>query len=185
MPAQPSLKQRPRRGLQILDEQDVPVQDLHDDPGNVNVHDERNLEALRLSMERFGQPERLIVRKKDLRVFNGNGRLEVMRRIGWSKARVQFVQGSDAECMAYAVAANRTGRLSRFNDDDLHAVLADLEPGQRQAAGYNEEEFDRLLQSLAKETPPRLEDPIDHGRARTHATCPKCGHNFAVGGKPA
>lgn len=164
----------PAGGLQIQAEATVQVGDLVDDHRNVNVHDERNLEAITASLRRFGQPERLIVRKSDSLVFSGNGRLEAMRRLGWKTARVQYVEGTDDECRAYAVAANRTARLSRFDDDNLAELLQELkaaDPTMPAATGYNEEEMQRLLRDIQKQPP---KNGAKKGAMGLNATCPEC-----------
>jgi ParB-like chromosome segregation protein Spo0J len=56
----------------------VPLDDLHQDPGNVRTHGERNMEAIRESLSQFGQVEPLVVQEKTGRVIGGNGRLEAM-----------------------------------------------------------------------------------------------------------
>lgn len=167
--------------LEVLDEETVDLGTLLDDPNNVNVHDERNLEAITASIKRFGQVKRLVARKSDRVVFAGNGVTEVLRRLGRPKAHIQWVEGTDDECRAFAVADNRTNRLSRFDDARLAELLQDLhgnDPGLRSAAGYNDEELARLLRDQEK-APPK--DGERKGAMGLQATCPKCGHTFPLG----
>lgn len=172
--------------FEILSEASVPVADLQADPRNVNVHDERNLEAITASLKKFGQPERLIVRKSDGIVFSGNGRLEAMHRLGIQKARVQWVEGTDDECRGYAVAANRTARLSRFDDVELNELLQELkaqDPGLVAAAGFNEKELEKLADSLTPEVADEDAAPdLAPSKSTPAVKCPSCGTTFAVGG---
>lgn len=171
--------------FEILHEAGVALGKLQPDPHNVNVHDERNLEAITESLKRFGQPERLIVRKSDGITFSGNGRLEAMNRLGWPKARVQYVEGTDDECRAYAVAANRTARLSRFDDEELAELLGELkasDPGLAMAAGFNEAELAKLTASLQDEPEATMPD-LEASVSTPAVSCPSCGHTFRVGGK--
>ena len=62
----------------------VPLADLREDPENARRHPEKNLKAIRGSLERFGQRLPLVVR--DGIVVVGNGRLKVMRELGWTDA---------------------------------------------------------------------------------------------------
>lgn len=170
--------------FEILTETNVSLKKLTPDPHNVNLHDERNLEAIQESLKRFGQPERLIVRKSDNLVFSGNGRLEAMQRLAIKSARVQYIEGTDDECRAYAVAANRTARLSRFDETELAELLSELknnDPGIVAATGFNEEELERLLEDLKPDVQ-APESDLDVSRAGTSVTCPQCHHTFLVGG---
>lgn len=172
-----------RAKFRILAEAEVPLDKLHEDPENANLHDEENLAALAASLKRFKQPERLIVRKSDGLVWAGNGRLEALRRLGWKTARVQYIEGSNAECRAYAIAANQTPRMSRFDFDVLVPQLEDLqEHGGLEGTGYDKEGLDALLEELE---PPTKENPggTDGSSAKLTVTCPKCSHEFKVGGK--
>jgi ParB-like chromosome segregation protein Spo0J len=171
---------RSKARLHILEEAEVPLSDLVEDPENANVHDEENLAAIGASLQRFGQPERLIVRKKDRIVFAGNGRVEAMRRLGWKKARVQFIDGSNSVCRAYAIVANQTPRSSRFDLDILVPQLEELNAqGQLDGTGFTLQDLEDLRDDLKPKE--RKEKPGKGGAAKLVVTCPNCGHDVKVG----
>lgn len=184
MPAKKTTAKPASQAFQLLDEAEVPVEQLVDDPENANYHDEDNLAQVATSLETFGQPIRLIVRKSDSVVFDGNGRLEAMRRLGWGQARVQYVEGSDMMCRAFAIAAQDTARTSRFDQDMLAGQLARLaKEGLLQATTYTQDRLDDLLASLEKPDPPKDGgDNIPQGAGGALATCPKCKTEFRIGG---
>ena len=102
----------------------VSIESLHEDPANAKKHPEKNLAAIRASLQEFGQIEPLIVMAETNRVIGGNGRLTVMRELGWSECGVIFFRGSEAEARALAIALNRTGELGEWNGEVLKQTLA-------------------------------------------------------------
>src|SRR5262249_46324156 len=50
----------------------VPIDSVHPDPANVRLHDERNLEAIKSSLARFGQQKPIVVDRQGV-VRAGNG----------------------------------------------------------------------------------------------------------------
>lgn len=101
----------------------LPLAELVPDPANARTHNERNLAAIRASLERFGQVEPLVVRRSDKRVVGGNGRLEAMRALGWADAACVLVDLDDAGAAALGVALNRTAELAGWDPARLAAIL--------------------------------------------------------------
>ena len=99
--------------------------DLTEDPANARTHPERNMAAIKASLERFGQRLPLLVR--DGQIVAGNGRLRAMRELGWTEARtVDAGDMTEEEARAFAVADNRTSDLAEWDSSRLHAVLQDI-----------------------------------------------------------
>ena len=69
----------------------VPLDALHLDPHNARHHGEENLAAIRNSLTRFGQSEPLVGQAGSGRVIAGNGRLAVMKDLGWTSCDVVFL----------------------------------------------------------------------------------------------
>ncbi|MCA1819657.1 MAG: hypothetical protein ABR562_05545 [Thermoplasmatota archaeon] len=176
---------RKPQGFRILEEAEVGVGRLVDDPQNANLHPAENLDAIEASLKRFGQPERLIVRKSDRVVFSGNGRLLVLRRLGWKKARVQYVEGPDPECRAYAVSANQTTRMSKWDQEALLVNLKEIQgadsTGLIDATGFTLEDITDMqahVEDVHKE-----KAGLPRGKGGSTATCPQCGQTFQLGEK--
>lgn len=103
----------------------VPLDTLAEDPDNVRKHGERNLEAIRSSLVRFGQRLPLIVRNGVVVV--GNGRLRVMRELGWTEAKIiQADDMSEDEVRVFAVAENRPSDLAGWDDAGLAKLFREL-----------------------------------------------------------
>lgn len=137
----------PSAGSQ-LKMQRVPLKSLHEDPANARVHDERNLYAIKQSLQEFGQVEPLVVQAKSRKVIGGNGRLRVMLDLGWKECDVVLVDLSDAKATALGIALNRTAELAAWDDGALGRLLASLQGDEVLVPGWGEQEVAALLASL-------------------------------------
>lgn len=134
-----------------------PVADLKADPNNARKHSERNLTAIRASLERFGQRAPLIVRP-DGSVVAGNGTLSQIRAMGWTHVDVVVFEGTDEEATALALAMNRTAELAEWDDEVLAKTLQGMDESLRAAAGWLGDELgrvcDELMPTVDSEAPP-------------------------------
>lgn len=98
------------------------------DPSNARTHGRRNLDAIKASLEQFGQRRALIV-MPDMTVIAGNGTLEAVRELGWAQVAVTVVPSdwSVEQAKAYALADNRTAELAAWDSQVLLQSLSDLE----------------------------------------------------------
>ena len=81
--------------LDTLTIERVPVDSLHTDPANARTHDERNVAAIRASLEQWGQAEPLVVQGSTRKVIGGNGRLVAMKAMGWTHCDVVVLDLDD------------------------------------------------------------------------------------------
>jgi len=126
-------------------------------PGNANLHNARNKAAIRFSLEKFGQVEPLVVQKSTQHVIGGNGRLAVMREMGWIDAECKIIDVDDATAQALALALNRTSELSVWDNELLSETMFSLrdEGWDLTALGWEEHEYEPLL--AAEWSPPEIE----------------------------
>uniref|UniRef100_A0A6M3J8B8 ParB-like N-terminal domain-containing protein n=1 Tax=viral metagenome TaxID=1070528 RepID=A0A6M3J8B8_9ZZZZ len=151
-------------GTGSLEIREVPIEDLEADPDNARSHGERNLDAIGASLARFGQVEPLVVRRVGrgpaFRVVGGNGRLEALRRLGATTARVVEVSLGDAEAAALALALNRTAELAGWDDSALttrlDALVAEGD-GLALATGFDLAEIEAILAPLRVPSGPGIE----------------------------
>jgi ParB-like chromosome segregation protein Spo0J len=99
-----------------------PIADLKPDPQNARLHNERNLNAIKASLNKFGQ-QKPIVALPDGTVIAGNGTLEAAKSLGWTMIAVNVFNGSAIEAKAYAIADNRTAELAEWDDLQLVETL--------------------------------------------------------------
>lgn len=133
----------------MLETKLLPLGILHADVANARTHDARNLLAIKESLARFGQVSPLVVQKDTHRVIGGNGRLQVMRDVGWRNALCALVDCTDSEATALSIALNRSAELASWDDDVLATLLGDL---QRQdidlgVLGFTSDEMDKIMQA--------------------------------------
>ena len=101
----------------------VPLVQLQADQNNARLHPQANLDAIAGSLKRFGQCEPLVVQRGTNRVLGGNGRLEVMRLLGWQTAEVSYVDLKASEAQALALALNRTSETAEWDMERLQAII--------------------------------------------------------------
>jgi len=128
----------------------TPISDLSEEPDNARDHPPENLEAIRASLERFGQVEPLLVR--DNVVVHGNGRLRVMRELGWNVVQVVRFSGSEEEAKALGLVMNRTAELARWRPEVLGQSLLSLEASFTPATlGFSEKALGDLFPATGAE----------------------------------
>lgn len=107
----------------------VKIEDLVSDPDNARIHDEKNLNAIKGSINQFGIVEPLIVQRGTNLIIGGNGRLEVLKTIGVGEVPVHYVDLDEKKTKALSLALNRAGELAGWDMDilgpQLHALRED------------------------------------------------------------
>ena len=142
--------------MHSLEVRRVALTELALDPANVRKHDERNLEAIKGSLARFGQQKPIVVDEKGV-IRAGNGTFEAARSLGWESIQIVQTDLTGIEAAAYAIADNRTSDLSEFDEGDLAKLLEQLQAEDALAGvGFTDEEIGALLR--AQEEEQELED---------------------------
>lgn len=142
----------------------VPIDDLTPDEDTPRRGD---IPAIAKSYARFGQ-RKPIVAKADGTVTSGNHQLAAARSLGWDHIAVIFVDDSDAEARAFAVADNRTSELGHTDTDALREYLREVDLSDEsliEAISYSTDELDRLLTSIGTEHFAGMLDDISGGGA--------------------
>lgn len=138
------------------------------DRANARIHPKANLDAIKLSLQQFGQDQLLVARKPqgDLSFSNpavlikGHGRYQVMHSLGWTHAAVLLVDDTTEAAVARSLADNRTAELARWDYDMLRTLVVSLPEPSRQRLGWNATEVSALLETLPKEHQAREADPV-------------------------
>lgn len=103
----------------------VPIEELTLDPENARKHPEKNLEAIKGSLRRFGQQKPIVVGLANT-VIAGNGTLAAAKELGWREIKVVRTKLTGRDAKAYALADNRTTDTSEWDDAILGQILQDL-----------------------------------------------------------
>ena len=153
------------------------------DPDNTREHSERNIEAIKRSIQRFGI-RKPIVAKEDTKVtYAGNATLEAALQLGIEEIPVAWIPAGTKEtvCRAYAIADNRTAELANWDTTRLDTLISELQDIDLEDIGFNEAELEALLantefdidEAMGKEYTENIANEVEVFE------CPKCGHQFA------
>lgn len=125
------------------------IEELTEDPNNVRMHDGRNVEAIRKSLQEFGQQKPIIINEYG-GVVAGNGTLQAAIELGWKDIRAVITNLSDINQTGFAIADNRTAELSGWDNELLANAMSGLgDDGlDLEALGFNQIEMDNLLSTL-------------------------------------
>jgi DNA modification methylase len=101
--------------------------DLLLDPENARKHSQKNLDAIKASLTKFGQRKPIVINSKGV-ILAGNGTVEAARSLGWDHIDVAVVPSDwdEATARAYALADNRTAELAEWDENVLAKQLLEL-----------------------------------------------------------
>lgn len=141
---------------------------LAPDPANAREHGPESIDAIRASLQRFGQQKPVVVDARGV-VIAGNGLLEAARTLGWTHIAAVRSDLGGVERVAYAIADNKIPELSSWNEGNLGALLSEMPRDAALAAGFTEAELREITQargdeSIAEDAPP---DPLPPAVTRT------------------
>lgn len=139
----------------------VKIGSISQDPANVRKHGERNLEAIKASLRKFGQQKPIVVDAKGV-ILAGNGTYEAAKMLGWETILAVETDLVGIDATAYAIADNRTAELAEWDDAALAETLRALQSEEFdiEAAGFTGEEIDSLIESLGAFDVNESEPPI-------------------------
>jgi DNA modification methylase len=103
------------------------IADLQLDSQNARLHSQKNLDAIKASLTKFGQRKPIVITGEGL-VLAGNGTLEAAKSLGWDHIDVTItpVDWDLNTARAYALADNRTAELAEWDENVLAKQLLEL-----------------------------------------------------------
>ena len=151
----------------------VDISSLTFDPSNARKHDEKNLEAIKGSLLKFGQQKPIVVDAKGV-VLAGNGTLAAARKLGWDSIDIVRTELKGTEAIAYALADNRTAELAEWDNDVLKKQVESLfsEGFEIEDIGFDPSQFS------VPDFEPVSEDEQGKLDEKQLKMCPECGHQF-------
>lgn len=158
----------------------VDVESLTPDPNNARVHGDRNMEAIMASLKLYGQMKPIVVRKQDMVVAAGNGTLEAIKRLGWTKVAANVVPMTEEEFAGYGLADNRSAELAAWDFEVVDRLDRFLVERGQANVGWTGEELAVLRREIGDVAPPDQFPEVDEGIETEHE-CPRCGYRFSGG----
>jgi DNA modification methylase len=126
----------------------LPLATISLDPANVRLHDERNLDAIRGSLARFGQQKPIVIDGAGV-IRAGNGTYLAAKALGWESISAVRTELEGLEAAAFAIADNRTSDLSVFDNAALSTLLQSLHAEDALAGvGFDEKELNAILDEV-------------------------------------
>lgn len=117
----------------------VPLEDLVPDPDNPREISPAEAAKLRAAMERFGLVLPVVANRRDRRIIGGHQRAALAADLGLDAVPVVWLDLDDDEARTLNLALNRIA--GTWDLDALGAVLATLDNGARQLAGFDPDEL--------------------------------------------
>jgi len=148
----------------------VPLSGLHCDPANVRLHSSRNIDAIKASLQRFGQQKPIVVDADNV-IRAGNGTYQAANDLGWDEISVVRSELVGPEMTAFAIADNRTAELAEWDEEALAKTIQAL-PSElaNDCAGFSSEDVAAMLDAInesseieddeSPEIPDIPEDPV-------------------------
>lgn len=140
----------------------VQIDQVFMDPANARTHPQKNMEAIRGSLQRFGQQKPIVIDQKGC-VIAGNGTLMAAQQLGWDTIQAVRTTLEGAQAAAFAIADNRTAELAEWDEQALMQTLTalDLEdPTLLDAAGFDKQSLEEMINGLLPDEPAEgLTDP--------------------------
>lgn len=135
----------------------TPVSEIKANPKNTRRHNKRNIEAIRRSLEEFGQQKPIVI-DADGQIIAGHGFFFAAKALGWDKVAAVRSTLTGAEAQAYGIADNRASDLSENDADLLAEVLEALERDNAidiTVTGFSAAEIHAMIDeaALAEEAP--------------------------------
>lgn len=152
----------------IFPESTITLADYQPHKRNYNRHPASQIERLRASLRKFGQPRNIVVWRRFF--VAGHGVAQAAMAEGWATLRANEIPADwpEARVMAFLAADNELSRLSDPDQAALAAILdeaATFDPDLLAAIGYDNAEFERLLDAVGglptttTAPPPAIESP--------------------------
>lgn len=160
----------------------VKVNVLKHTENNVRLHTEKQIEALKDSVERFTQYRPIVVDEHN-NVLAGNGLLMAMKALGRQEVEVKRLTGlTKSEKKALVVADNRTYDLGYSDEANILRNLEQIELGD--IVGYTSEEVADLLdieiESLDEvtEEAEEIKEVASKPKKLKYLVCPCCDNEY-------
>lgn len=140
--------------------QTIPLDKLTEDPANVRKHSQKNLDAIKGSLKKFGQQKPIVVGADGV-IIAGNGTYRAAKELGWKSIKCVMSKLKGVQAVAYAIADNRTGELAEW-DSNLRETLRGLDSEfDLNEIGFSDEDVAAILKAESTVNP----DDVDLDQA--------------------
>jgi DNA modification methylase len=108
-------------------------------------------------MQEFGWTNPILI-SKDNMIVAGHGRYEAAKQLGFEKVPIINIDLPYEKAVAYVIADNRLAEIAEQDDEQLSALLQEIDESMYEAIGYDEEAIDELLAGIEAANPTEVEE---------------------------
>ena len=112
------------------------------------------------SIERFGFASPVIAREEDKMVIAGHTRIAAARSLGLQTVPIRFMKLNRTEAELLAIADNKLGEISDWDESMLKDILAVLPENDLDDIGFSQNELDSLLENIDTEISPESDNAV-------------------------
>jgi hypothetical protein len=134
----------------------VDITGLVFDANNARLHPDRNMEAIKQSLQMYGQVKPVVVRADKRIVVAGNGTMEAALQLGWTKIAASIVEMDDVQAAGYGLADNRSAELAKWDFEVVKRLDALLLEANHPSIGFSLDELEVIRASVW--VPPVVDD---------------------------
>lgn len=141
-------------------------------PKNFRIHPKHQQDALSGVLDEIGWVQQVIVNQRTQHVIDGHLRVSLAISRGEKRVPVIYVDLSEEEEALILATLDPLAALAATDKEQLALLLAEVVSGD----GAVQE----MLSNLAVEHGLIEAQPIEKSSSEKSATCPECGHSFAL-----
>lgn len=145
---------------------EIEISSLSLDPDNARLHPERNMEAIKQSLQMYGQVKPVVVRADKRIVVAGNGTMEAAIQLGWTRIAASIVEMDDITAAGYGLADNRCAELAKWDFEVVARLDKLLLEAGHASIGWSLDELE-VLRAADWTPPPIADDEQDSSEAET------------------
>ena len=157
----------------------VPIDSMKLDPRNSRLHPGPNIEAIKRSLEAYGQRKPIVVNAKNQTIEAGNGLWQAAKDLGWTEIAAVMVEDAPDMATGYSIMDNRSADMAEWDMPILKDLLLDLDSLNYplDLTGFSEKEVEDLMTQFH---PVDLDSPDPDKGNEQLCHCPKCGFEFRI-----
>jgi hypothetical protein len=154
----------------------VPIDSVTLDPKNARQHPGPNLDAIKRSLQQYGQRKPIVVNSRTGIIEAGNGLWTAAKALGWDTIAVVKVEDDSDNATGYALMDNQSALLADWDMPVLGEMVLDLKNADFDLSltGFDGKDIAAMVTMFN----PISGDNVARLDEKKKVVCPECGHEF-------
>ncbi len=93
----------------------LPIGSVSLDPRNARQHPDKNIEAIKRSIQTYGQRKPIVVNKNNNIIEAGNGLWQAAQSLGWTHIAAVMEEDDPASASGFAIMDNQSALLAEWD----------------------------------------------------------------------